>query len=135
PRGEGRGRDAEPGEDPRGRTALDARLRAWPGGGLVVGADERRARRARGLLRQRRARAFEKGRKPPCLRPDGASLPGGTSGARGAAPRAAAAQAAVALPRARPAGQERLGRAVARHWEGEARPCSAGTSVADRAPG
>ena len=63
-------------------------------------ADERRARRAGGVLRDRGDRSRAARREPPLLRPDRAAPTGRRARAQRAAARAAPAQAALALPRA-----------------------------------
>src|SRR5581483_3202053 len=114
PRGADGGRDPDPRADPRGRAAVDARLRAGSRRRLVLGSNERRACRARGVRGERRARARTARGKPARLRSRRAPVPGRAARARGAPSRAAAAQAAVAVPGARPPRQERQPGAVAR---------------------
>ena len=121
--------------DPRGGPAVVARLRARArrDDRLVRGADERRTRRARGVCRQRRARPRATRREPAVLRPARAAA--SRRGARAQAPggRAAPAQAAVALPRARPARCRRGARCLRRARLREARRAVAGLPGTERA--
>ena len=93
---------------------------------LVRRADERRARRARGVHGHRRARARAARRQPPLLRPPRAAAARRRARARGAAGGAAPAQAPLAVPRARPPRRRRRRRHLRRPRPGEARPAVAG---------
>ncbi|MEJ7791154.1 MAG: crosslink repair DNA glycosylase YcaQ family protein [Gaiellaceae bacterium] len=79
---------------------------------LVLAPDEPGPGAPRGPCRSRHPRPLETRRQPPRLRPRRAPLPERRSGSRGSNPGAVPAQAPVALPGARPARHEWLGRAL-----------------------